>query len=277
MHLLAAREEDKNGATERREILLHDLSDPAGERRELTALHLRETHAVLAVFDPALDADPGAAIRCGRCARGAGGAPAEARRGAGFFAVASRPLGGRGEDAAIASGRLDLSLLDLPLAGLLVAPKDSPRQLQRLREALLDALDEAPVAVPLESSGALSEVETLLREERRNGRQLTTAEDLFRFYLGRDQEALPEARALFDACLRQLELRGQLRRLRLGQLVTSPQLVEAYGRALLAKAAQDPRGGLLEDEALEGELEVPAAASPRPSSTGCCASPWWPS
>lgn len=256
VHLLAAREEEKEGAVERREILLHDLSAEAGARPELAALHLRETHAVLAVFDPALDPDPGAAIRQAAALAARVARLEKSPSGPAFFAVAARPLGARGEETAIGAGRLDLASLELPLAGLLVAQKDAPRQLQRLREALCDALDEGPAPVALESASSLAEAETLLREERRNGRQLTTAEDLFRFHLGRDQEPQPEARALFDACLRQLELRGELRRLRLGQLLTPPRLVEDYGRALFERAVADPRGGLPEDEALEGELRV---------------------
>lgn len=259
--LLDSSDEEKDGGIERREILLHDLSDPAGERGELAALHLREASAVLVVFDPATDPDPGAKIRF-HAALAARIARLEKRTdGPIFFAVASRPLGRRGEDTAIASGRLDLSLLDLPLSGLLVAPPDSPLKLQRLREALLDALGELP-ALAFASSATLAEVETLIREEKRNGRQLTTAEDLFRFYLGREQPADEQNRALFDACLRQLELRGQLRRLRLGQLIAFPEVVEAYARALAKAAAADPRGGLREEAALEGKLELQGLAAP---------------
>lgn len=268
VHLLEAREEVKAGVAERREILLHDLSGAdangyararaaaAEEHRALAALNLRDAHAVLVVFDPATDADPGEAIRY-HASVAARVARLEKRPdGPVFFAVSTRPLGRRGEDTSVASGRLDLSLLDLPLAGLLVAQPDSPRQLQRLREALLDSLDEAPPGPALDSASTLAEIETLIREEKRNGRQLTTAEDLFRFYLGREQQADERTRAIFDACLRQLELRGQLRRLRLGQLIAFPETVDSYARALLRKAAGHPRGALREEEALEGWLEI---------------------
>ena len=256
VYLLEAREEDQGGGTERRETLLFDLSETTPPRGDLAALHLRETHAVLVAFDPTSESDPGATIR-----RGAELAAKVARvekRPAGpvFFAVATRPLGRRGEDTAVAAGRLDLSMLELPLAGLLVAQCDSPRQLQRLRDALVDALEELPQSLALESAATLSEVETLLREEKRHGRQLATSDDLFRFYLGRDQEIDEKSRALFDGCLRQLELRGQLRRLRLGQLLVAPRLIEAYAQALLGLAARNPRGGLREDDALEGQLDL---------------------
>jgi hypothetical protein len=257
VRLLEAREEEKEGATERREILLHDLADPAAERRELAALHLRDAQAVLVAFDPASGGDPGEEIRF-YAALAARVASREKREGGAaepvFFAVANRPLGRRGEETAVASGRLDLSLLDLPLAGLVVAQPDSPRQLQRLRDALLDSLEELAPPPALESAATLAEVETLLREEKRHGRQLATADELYRFYLGRDQETDERGRALFESCLRQLELRGQLRRLRLGQLVVAPQTVEAYARALVEKAAKDQRGALREDDALEGPL-----------------------
>lgn len=257
VRLLEAREEEKEGYTERREILLHDLADPRGERRELAALHLRDAQAVLVVFDPASSADPGEEIRF--CAALAGRmARQEKREGFAaepvFFAVANRPLGKRGEETAVASGRLDLSLLDLPLAGLMVAQPDSPRQLQRLREALIDSLDELPAPPALESAATLAEVETLLREEKRHGRQLATADELYRFYLGRDQEIDEKSRSLFESCLRQLELRGQLRRLRLGNLIVAPQLVESYARALVTQAAAHERRALREDDALEGRL-----------------------
>lgn len=265
--LLESREEEQGGAIERREILLFNLGTPREPNAELDALHLRDCHAVLVAFDPLTEADPGEKIRT--CATQLARLARLEKRGDPplLFAVAIRPLGRRGEDTSVSAGRLDLSMLDLPLAGLLVAQPDSPRQLQRLRDALTGGLEELPPPPPLESAATLAEVESLILEEERHGRQLATTDDLLRCHFGRDQGIDDQGRALFDACLRQLELRGQLRRLRLGQLVCSPRRVEAYASALLRAAflpgAQAP-GELAEDDALENELPslTEAIASP---------------
>lgn len=256
--LLESREEEHSGAIERREILLFNLGKAAPRMTELDVLHLRDCHAVLVAFDPLVDADPGQQIRT--CATQLARLARLEKRAEDplLFAVAIRPLGRRGEDTSIAAGRLDLSLLDLPLAGLLVAEPGSPRQLQRLRDALTGGLEDMPSHVPLESAATLSDVESLILEEARHDRQLITTDDLLRCHFGRDQAIDDAGRALFDACLRQLELRGQLRRLRLGQLLCSPRLFEAYCRALLLAATTGKEAGqpgeLAEELALEGEL-----------------------
>ena len=224
---------------------------------------------MLVAFDPLVDADPGQRIRT--CATQLARLSRLEKRAQDplLFAVATRPLGRRGEDTSIAAGRLDLSMLDLPLAGLLIAEPGSPRQLQRLRDALMGGLEDLPSPVPLASAATLSEVESLILEEERHGRPLTTTDDLLRCHFGRDQEIDEPGRALFDACLRQLELRGQLRRLRLGQLLCSPRLFEAYCRAFLlaATAGKDAGqpGELAEEQALEGELPALVDGIPAPA------------
>ncbi|MEM1203344.1 MAG: WD40 repeat domain-containing protein [Acidobacteriota bacterium] len=235
----------------RREILLWDLPE-RGVDDALRCLDLGDADVALLVFDPSRGDDPTPALRDAvrdleRACRGSDREPVV------LLVAVAEPAASQHRKA------IHGLLLELDLEGFWVVERGDSLRAARLVEQI-DTVVATRRLPQVESQAVLTDVETFLIEEKRSGRRLATEDDLFRTFATRFQLGKAEGarRALFDACLHQLELRGLARRLRLGDLAVEPGVLHAYARAMLR--AGDPAdgglGALPEERATGGELPL---------------------
>ena len=231
VHLHSSRQVSTDDGTARREVLIWDLSERSSEHPWQRVADLRDAALAIVAFDPRAIEDPTPAIRA---------AVESVRRvsKAAVLLVATGPATGSPHHPAIQAALYDLAPDDyVGLASV------QSTEVGRLEDRVLRWLDRLQLPV-LESEAWLEEVEAFLLQEIRTGRKMATADDLFRTFATRFQSGTPEQerRHSFEACLRQLELRGLNRRLELGNLRLRPPLFGIYTRVLAQAGAADPDG-----------------------------------
>jgi len=241
-----------------REVLLWDLAGQPGYRL-VHQLHLNEIAVALLVFDSRSETDPFAGVK--HWVR----ALAQARR----LEETAVPLrtylvAGRADrgGVAVSRERVQAMIDDLGLDGFFETSAKEGWQITELTDAIRDAIDWD--ALPMVSSSVLFDsIKQFLLDEKKQGRVLCTADDLFRGFLrtqpgDADQDTL---RASFETCIGRVESRDLIRRLHFGGLVLlQPELLDAYASALVQAAKDEPDGlGFIrEAEALGGRFRLSA-------------------
>ena len=245
VYLHSSRSVEADQGSARREVLIWDLAERSAEHPWQRVADLRDAALAIVAFDPRAHEDPTPAIRSAvESVRRVSEAP--------VLLVATGESAGSPHHAALHAALYDLAPDDyLSLASV------PSQEAGRLENRMLSWLDRLSLPV-LESEVWLEEVETYLLQEVRAGRRMATADDLFRTFATRFQSGTPEEerRRSFEACLRQLELRGLNRHLELGNLRIRPSLFGIYARALANAGLADAEGlGVLaEHQATHGEL-----------------------
>jgi GTPase SAR1 family protein len=244
--------------TQTREVLLWDLAGQPGYRL-VHQLHLNEIAVALLVFDSRSEIDPFSGVK--HWVR----ALAQARRleettvPLRTYLVAARADRG---GVPVSKQRVQAMIDDLGLDGFFETSAKEGWQITELTDAIRDAIDWT--ALPVVSSSQLFDsIKQFLLDEKKQGRVLCTADDLFRGFLRThpavgDQETLRDS---FETCIGRVESRDLIRRLQFGGLVLlQPELLDAYASALVQAAKDEPDGlGFIrESDALDGRFRLSA-------------------
>ncbi len=246
------------GREETRETLLWDLAGQPGYRL-IHQLHLNEVAVALVVFDARSETDPFAGVRhWDRALRQALRLQGDAALPMKKFLVAARTDRG---GISVSPARIESLVRDLGYDGYLETSAKEGWNIAELAEAMRGAIEWE--ALPKVSSTELfQQIKTFLVEEKKAGRLLSTADDLYRAFL-RTEDALtetPDLRAQFETCIGRVQSRGLIRRLSFGDLVLlQPELLDAYASAMVNAAKEEPDGlgCIVEEDALTGRFRMP--------------------
>jgi WD40 repeat protein len=240
-----------------REVMLWDLAGQPGYRM-VHQLHLNEVAVALVVFDSRSETDPFSgvkhwvrALNQARLLEGTAAVPLKC-----YLVAARVDRGG----VAVTPERTQAMVRDLGLDDFFETSAKEGWQVTDLEQAIRNGI--AWDALPMVSSSELFDsIKGFLLEEKKQGRLLSTADDLFRGFL-REQGGSAggvELRASFETCIGRVESRGLIRRLHFGDLVLlQPELLDAYASAIVEAAKQEPDGlGFIpEEEALAGRFRL---------------------
>jgi len=240
-----------------REILLWDLAGQPGYRL-VHQLHLNEVAVALVVFDSRSETDPFSGVKHWVRALAQARRLEEAVVPLRTFLVAARVDRG---GVAVSRDRLQAMVEDLGLDGFFETSAKEGLRVVELTEAIKGAI--AWDALPMVSSSALFDsIKQFLVEEKKQGRILCTADELFRSFLRAQPGAHhDDLRASFETCIGRVESRDLIRRLHFGGLVLlQPEMLDAYASALVQAAKEEPDGlGFIpEDDALNGRFRLSA-------------------
>jgi TIR domain/Ras family len=254
-----SREVEVPGAgRQTREVMLWDLAGQPGYRL-VHQLHLNEITVALLVFDSRSETDPFSGVK--HWVR----ALAQARRleettvPLHTYLVAARADRG---GVAVSRERVRVMIDDLGLDGFFETSAKEGWQITELKGAIEAAIDWD--ALPMVSSSVLFDsIKQFLLEEKKQGRVLCTADDLFRSFLRSqpDDTDRNSLRVSFETCIGRVESRDLIRRLHFGGLVLlQPELLDAYASALVqaAKSEPDGLGFVREADALSGRFRLAA-------------------
>jgi GTPase SAR1 family protein/uncharacterized Zn finger protein (UPF0148 family) len=246
------------GRKQTREVLLWDLAGQPGYRL-VHQLHLNEIAVALLVFDSRSETDPFSGVK--HWVR----ALAQARRlekttvPLRTYLVAARADRG---GVPVSSQRIQAMINDLGLDGFFETSAKEGWQITELTDAIKGAIDWD--SLPMVSSSALFDsIKQFLLDEKKAGRVLCTADDLFHGFLRTypDADDHDMLRASFETCIGRVESRDLIRRLHFGGLVLlQPELLDAYASALVQAAKNEPDGlGFIrEADALDGRFRLSA-------------------
>ncbi len=247
-----------SGRQETRETLLWDLAGQPGYRL-VHQLHLNEVAVALVVFDARSETDPFAGVRhWDRALR-------QALRIQGDAALPMKKLlvAARTDRGGVSASRERIGALvhEWGFDGYLETSAKEGWGIEALAEAIRGAIEWE--ALPRVSSTELFQsIKAFLVEEKKAGRLLSTADDLYRAFL-RIEEApddTEELRAQFETCIGRVESRGLIQRLSFGDYVLlQPELLDAYASAMVNAAKEEPDGlgCLAEEDALAGRFRIP--------------------
>jgi WD40 repeat protein len=241
-----------------REVLLWDLAGQPGYRL-VHQLHLNEITVALLVFDSRSEIDPFSGVKHWVRALDQARHLEETTVPLHRYLVAARADRG---GVAVSRERVQAMIDEFRLDGFFETSAKEGWQVAELKSAIEGAIDWD--ALPMVSSSVLFDsIKQFLLEEKKQGRVLCTADDLFRGFL-RTQPADTDHSTLqvsFEACVGRVESRDLIRRLHFGGLVLlQPELLDAYASALVqaAKSEPDGLGFIREADALEGRFRLAA-------------------
>lgn len=246
-----------SGCEETRETLLWDLAGQPGYRL-IHQLHLNEVAVALVVFDARSETDPFAGVRhWDRALRQALRVQGDAALPMKKFLVAARTDRG---GIAVSRARINVLVREQGFDGYFETSAKEGWNIADLAEAIRGAVEWK--ALPKVSSTELFQrIKAFLVGEKKAGRLLSTADDLYRVFL-RTEEApadTPDLCAQFETCIGRVESRGLIRLLSFGDLVLlQPELLDAYASAMVNAAKEEPDGlgCIAEEDALAGRFRM---------------------
>jgi len=247
---------------ETRETLLWDLAGQPGYRL-IHQLSLNEVAMALVVFDARSETDPFAGVRhWDRALRQALRLQGDAALPMKKFLVAARMDRG---GIPVSAERIQTLVRELGADGYFETSAKEGWTIAELAEAVRGAIDWE-VLPKVSSTELFQRIKAFLVEEKKSGRLLSTADDLYRAFL-RPKEATveargraPDLRAQFETCIGRVESRGLIRRLSFGDLVLlQPEMLDAYASAMVMAARDEPDGlgCITEEDALAGRFRMP--------------------
>jgi GTPase SAR1 family protein len=245
-----------DGRVETRETLLWDLAGQPGYRL-VHQLSLNEIAVALLVFDARSETNPFAGVRhWNRALRQALHAQGDAALPMKRFLVAARADRG---SIAVSRARIESLVRDWGFDGYFETSAREGRQISDLAEAIREAIDW-DVLPKVSSTELFQRIQAFLVAEKQAGRQLSTADDLYRAFetTGASVEA-QDLRAQFETCIGRVESRGLIRRFSFGDLVLlQAELLDAYASAMVDAAKQEPDGlgCIAEQDALAGRFRI---------------------
>jgi WD40 repeat protein len=237
-----------NGGRELREILLWDLAGQPGYRL-IHQLHLNEIAVALVVFDARNEADAFSGVEhWSRALR-----QAVRNQGPGcvrpmkFLVAARTDRGG----ITVSDERIRTFMREHDFADFFRTSAREGWQIAALKVAVAQAIrwEELP---KVSSNELFQEIKDFLVAEKKEGRILATADELFGAYLRKaNLRSADDLRDAFQHCINRIENRGLIRRLKFGGLVLlQPELLDAYASAIIDAAREEPGGlGFIEEEA----------------------------
>jgi hypothetical protein len=239
-----------------REVLLWDLAGQPGYRL-VHQLHLNEIAVALVVFDSRSETDPFSGVKYWVRALAQARRLEETAVPLHSYLVAARADRG---GVAVSQERVQAVIDDLGLDGFFETSAKEGWRITELKDAIEGAINWD--ALPMVSSSVLFDsIKQFLLEEKKQGRVLCTADDLFHGFLRTqpDDTDHDTLRASFETCVGRVESRDLIRRLHFGGLVLlQPELLDAYASALVqaAKSEPDGLGFIQEADALTGHFRL---------------------
>jgi class 3 adenylate cyclase/GTPase SAR1 family protein len=251
--------QDTTGNSQVRETLLWDMAGQPGYRI-IHQLHLGEVAVALVVFDARSETDPLAGVRHWERAlrlahQRSGMSKAPMRK----LLVSARIDRG---SVSVSKDRINLVLAEFHFDGFFETSAKEGWGIAELRTALEAAIqwNELP---EVSSTQLFADIKEFLLETKKTGRLLAPVNELFESFAGhsnREASTLIDLRRQFDTCIGRLENRDLIRRMTFGgYLLLQPELLDAYGSALVNAAKDEPDGlgSLAEETALSGSFYVP--------------------
>lgn len=234
-----------------RETLLWDLAGQPGYRI-IHQLHLNEVAVALVVFDARSETDPLSGVRhwerALRLAHTRGGSRSVPMR---KFLVSARTDRG---SVSVSRSRIQTFCAEFGFDGYFETSAKEGWQIDDLREAIKAAIPW-PYLPVVSSERLFAEIKSFLLQVKESGRLLAAVSQLHDEF-GRNNAT----RAEFETCIGRLENRDLIRRLSFGGYVLlQPELLDAYGSAIVNHAKNEPDGfgSISEDDALGGRFFVP--------------------
>jgi WD40 repeat protein/class 3 adenylate cyclase len=242
-----------------RETLLWDLAGQPGYRL-IHQLHLNEVAVALVVFDGRSETDPLAgvghwerALRLAQQRQGTSGVPMKK-----FLVSARNDRGG----VSIGEERMKAILKEFGFDGYFKTSAKEGWEIKELRAAIEQAIDWEKLP-EVSSSQLFADIKSFLLEMKKTGRLLAPAGQLYDEFASQHPDTAAKVANLrdqFDTCIGRLENRDLIRRLTFGGYVLlQPELLDAYGSAMVNMAKEEPDGlgSLAEEIALAGKFFVP--------------------
>jgi len=161
----------------------------------------------------------------------------------------------------VGTARIEQAVRALGFDGYVETSAKEGWGVDELVRTVRDAIDWD--AVPAVSSNALFQaIKDFVLEEKKQGRILTTVDDLLHSFrrVHRNETPVEELKDGFEACVGRLESVGVVRRMAFGDYVLlRPELLDAYASSLVQAAKDEPDGlgFVAEADALEGRFRMP--------------------
>ena len=245
--------------TQTRETLLWDLAGQPGYR-VIHQLHLNEVAVALVVFDARSETDPLAgvrhwerALRLAQQRQVTAGVPMKR-----FLVSARNDRGG----VSIGEDRLQAILKEFGFDGYFKTSAKEGWEIKELRTAIEQAVQWERLP-EVSSSQLFADIKSFLLEVKKTGRLLAPPGLLYEEFASQHPGTAAEVANLrdqFGTCIGRLENRDLIRRLTFGGYVLlQPELLDAYGSAMVNTAKEEPDGlgSLAEEIALAGKFFVP--------------------
>ena len=225
-----------------REVILWDLPG-ASSSTLIQHLHLNDVAVALIVFDAGRSADSFAGVshwvRALRQARLNQGASLKSLK---MFLVAAHadrhPI-----DTSI-HRRAQSYMQEFGFDAYFETSAKTGRGISLLRDAIFDAIDW-DILPAVTSTELFQTIKSFLMSEKEANRLLSTTEHLYRAFLSREGEPVPneDLYQQFQTCIRLVESRGLIQVLSFGDYVLlQPELLDSYGAAILRLARDDQVG-----------------------------------
>jgi serine/threonine protein kinase/GTPase SAR1 family protein len=238
-----------DGRKETRETLLWDLAGQPGYRL-IHQLHLSEVAVALVVFDAYSETDPFAgifhwvrALRTAQSVRGKGSVMKM------LLVLARIDRGGK----RVSQGRIDELAQKLGFDGYFETSAKEGTNIAALAEAIEKAIDWDQLP-KVTSTELFQRIKSFLVAEKQVGRLLSTANDLYRAFMGKwhPGDNTKDFSAEFATGIELLKSTGLIRRLSFGNLVLlQPELLDSYASALINAVRDEPDGlGSIAEEAV---------------------------
>jgi small GTP-binding protein len=243
------------GIRERREIYLWDLAGQP-DYRLIHQLYLSDVAVAIVVFDGYSSAEPlGAAYYWDKALRQSRREQVSASASLKKILVAAKvDIRGVGVDRV----SIDRVIEELGFSAYFETSAKLNLEIAELYQAIKDSIawDSLPSVV---SDEIFYQVKEFMQKEKREGRQLSTEQDLYYQYLDtkRSLETQNITRAHFKSCINRLDSQGIIRCLSFGNLILlQPELLDAYASRLIIAAKNNGLGSIAENDARSGQFDM---------------------
>jgi len=248
-----------NHRKQTRETLLWDLAGQPGYR-VIHQLHLNEVAVALIVFDARSESDPLAGVRHWERALRV----AQQREGASSVPMKKILVSARTDRGTVSVSKERLAAVceEFEFDGYFETSAKEGWKITELRQAIERAIPWN-LLPEVSSSVLFSHIKAFLLEIKQTGRLVAPASQLYDDFVRAHPKVVasePNLRDQFDTCVGRLENRDLIRRLSFGGYVLlQPELLDAYGSAMVNAAKEEPDGlgSISEDAALAGRFYVP--------------------
>jgi len=243
------------GVRELREIYLWDLAGQP-DYRLIHQLYLTDVAVAIIVFDGYSSSEPlGAAHYWDRALRQSRREQVNASSSLKKILVAAKvDIRGVGVDRQ----SIDKVIEELGFIAYFETSAKLNLQIADLAQEIKNSIawDTLPSVI---SDEMFYQVKEFMQKEKRDGRQLSTEEDLYYQYLDtkRATETQSTSRAHFKTCINRLDSQGIIRCLSFGNLILlQPELLDAYASRLIIAAKNNGLGSIPENDARLGRFDM---------------------
>lgn len=243
------------GVKELREIYLWDLAGQP-DYRLIHQLYLSDVAVAVVVFDGYSSSEPLAAARYwDRALRQSRREQVNASSSLKKILVAAKvDIRGVGVDPL----SIQKVIEELGFTAYFETSAKENHRISELSQAIKNSIawDTMPSVI---SDEMFYQVKEFIQKEKRDGRQLSTEQDLYYQYLDTKHAVVAQStsRAHFKSCISRLDSQGIIRCLSFGNLILlQPELLDAYASRLIIAAKNNGLGSIPENDARLGRFDM---------------------